>query len=313
MNSCRRLDEPIGLFLDEFALKRDFPDPLEIHGQIRPFDLAEVSRSLSAAADSRRWCHDVVEIYSLAERRWIVDPRWGVCQIDLLKHRWQSWVLADPRLDGVQLAEAAVLHPMAQLLRPRGVDLVPAVSIERAGWGALIIAPYPISAEIVCIVRAGYRVIGQRWTAVVRHNGSTILRRVGGPMESSAPHAAWIDLTADNPWACAELARCDAVLAIAPGRRTTSQGRVLPAAESQAFLRHAWPIRQPPPDRPSLHHPAATLADQCICLRLQLSRHEDEFLQLIEFARKRSAARVQVFVNPALRRSMATMRPKAAG
>ena len=317
-NSCRELDEQIKFFLDPFALKRHSPGPLEIDGQIRPFDLTEVTRSLSAAADSRRRCDELVEIYSLAERHWIVDERWGVCEIDLLKHRWRSWLLPRSLLDPIQLAEAAVLHPMAQLLRLRGVDLVPAIAIERAGWGALVIVPYPISAEIARIVRAGYRVIGQRWTALVRQNGRITLRRVPGLLESSAlpgksvsRGAAWIDLTWDNPWASADLAWCEAVLAIAPGRRSTSQGRVVPMAESQPFLRHAWPIRQLPVDRPRLQHPAATLAAQCICLSLQLSRHEDEFLQLIEFARKRSASRVQVSISRALRRSIVPVARKA--
>jgi hypothetical protein len=317
INSCRQLDEQIAFFLDPFALKRSSSEAVEIHGQIRPFDLAEVTRSFSAAADSRRSCDELVEIYSLAERHWIVDERWGVCEIDLLKHRWRSWLLPHPLLDPVPLAEAAVLQPMAQLLRLRAVDLVPAISIERSGWGALVIAPYPISAEISRIVRAGYRVIGQRWTALVRQNGRIALRRVPGVLESPASpgnslsrRSAWIDLTRDNPWASADLACCDAVLAIAPGRRSNSQGRVVPMGESQAFLRHAWPLRQLPLDRPRLH-PAATLAGQCICLSLQLSRHEDEFLQLLEFARKRSASRVQVSISSALRRIIGPAARKA--
>ena len=81
--------------------------------------------------------------YSLAEKHWIVDDRWGVCEIDLLKHRWRSWVLPNPSLDPVHLAEAAVLWPMAQLLRSRGVEIVPAISVERAGWGALRDRPLP--------------------------------------------------------------------------------------------------------------------------------------------------------------------------
>jgi hypothetical protein len=318
INACRELDEQIGFFLGPFALKRHTTEALEIHGQIHPFDLTEVTRSLSAAADSRRRCDELVEIYSLAERHWIVDERWGVCEIDLLKHRWRSWLLPRPLFDPVQLADAAVLHPMAQLLRLRGVELVPAISIERAGWGAMVIAPYPISAEIARVVRAGYRVIGQRWTALVRQNGRIALRRVPGVLESPASPgkslsrgAAWIDLTRDNPWASADIAWCDAVLAIAPGRRSNSQGRVVPIAEAQAFLRHVWPVPQLPLDRPRLQHPAVTLAGQCICLSLQLSRHEDEFLQLIEFARKRSASRVQVSISRALRRTIVPAARKA--
>lgn len=314
-NSCPVLDEQIGFFLNPFLLKRHAAQDNEFHGQICPFDMAEVTHSLSRAADSERHSDGLVEIYSLAEKHWIIDDRWGFCEIDLLKHRWRSWVLPNPSLDPIQLAEAAVLWPMAQLLRTRGVEIVPALSIERAGWGALVIAPYPIPGEISRIIRAGYRVIGQRWTALVRQNGRIVLRRIPGLVQSPASSGrsigrrpVWTDLTSDNPWASADLAWCDAVLTIAPGRRSKTIGRVIPAAECQTALRRAWPIPDLPISRPRLLHPAAVLARECHCLNLQLSRHEDEFLDLIEFTRRRTGARVQVSINNALRRHIVPTR-----
>ena len=306
-NSCPAIDEQISFFLNPFLLKRSAAQSNEFHGQIRPFDMAEVTHSLSRASATERYSDDLVEIYSLAEKQWTVDDRWGICEIDLLKHRWRSWVLPNPSLDPIQLTEAAVLWPMAQLLRSRGVEIVPAISIERAGWGALLIAPYPIPGEISRIIRAGYRVIGQRWTALVQQNGRIVLRHIPGLVQSSSGRSIgrrpiWTDLTSDNPWASAELAWCDAVLTIAPGRRSKTIGRVIHSAESQTFLRRAWPIPDLPINRPRLLHPAALLSRDCLCLNLQLSRHEDKFLDLIEFARRRAGSRVQVSINNALRR-----------
>ena len=296
-------------FLKPFAVRREMPDGVRTQGVIRPFDLAEVTHSLSHAGESQRRGDCLVDIYSSTERHWILDDRWGVCEIDLLKHRWRSWVVPQPTLDAIQLAEAAAIWPMAQLLRLRGIELVPAISIERAGWGALVIAPYPIAREMSRIVRAGYRIVGQRWTALIRQNGRIALWHVPGLTESPAvgkklirSKPVWTNLIASNPWASAEVAWCDAVVTIAAGRRSKSCGRVISTAEAQGALRRAWPICELPVDRPRLRHPAAALAEQSICLNVQLSRHEDEFLELIEFARLRTAARTQVSISKALRR-----------
>jgi hypothetical protein len=300
---------------------------------IRPFDLAEVMQSLSSATASMRYADRLLDIYSNAERHWVLDDRWGVCEIDLLKHRWRSWIIPGATLDAVQLAEAAVMWPMAQLLRRgnfaeygpspsgrrgsiaeygtppsgrRGIELVPAISVERSGWGALIIAPYPIPREISRVIRAGYRVVGQRWTAMIRQGDRMVLRHVPGSTELPAEGRAmrskpvWKDLLAGNPWASAEVAWCDAVLAIVPGRRSKSCGRVVSGDVASRMIRRAWPICRLPMDRLRVDHPAAVLGEQCFCLSLQLSRHEDEFLELLELARHRRGARAQVSVRRAL-------------
>ncbi|HEX4055686.1 MAG TPA: hypothetical protein VHX86_15585 [Tepidisphaeraceae bacterium] len=307
-NSCPALDERIQFFLRAFASTAQ-PKTLPARGEIRPFDLAEVTRSLAPATASERQSDDLVDIYSLAERSWVLDDRWGMCEINLLKQRWQSWVLPRPALDSVRLAEAAVLWPMAQLLRLRGIELIPAISVERAGWGALILCPYSITGEISRLLRAGYRVIGQRWTALVPQHGRIVLRHVPGVVESLdarnkliGRETAWIDLTAQNPWSAAQLSSCDAVLVIASGRRGTSCGRVVAPSESQALLRRHWPLAELPLNRSRVQPTIAALAAQSLCLSLQLSGHTDEFLQLIEFARHRSASKIQVSIRGALRR-----------
>ena len=50
---------------------------------------------------------------------------------------------------------------------PRGI-LLPAVSIVRDGWAVMIVCPFTLEAELIAMIRAGYKVIGQRWTASAR-------------------------------------------------------------------------------------------------------------------------------------------------
>ncbi len=307
-NSFPALDEQIQFFLKPFT-SVSLPPMTPTRGEIRPFDLAEITHSLAPAAASERQSDDLVDIYSLGEKNWVLDDRWGMCEIDLLKHRWQSWVLPHPTLDPIRLTEATVLWPLAQLLRLRGIELVPAISVERGGWGALIVSPYSITAEIARLVRAGYRVIGQRWTALVRQHNRIVLRRMPGVVESlETAHksigreTAWIDLTAKNPWQTAELSSCDAVIVVASGRRCKSQGRVIETSESRALLRRYWPMTELPLNRSRVQQTITTLSSQCLCLSLQLSSRPDEFLQLVEFARQRTATKVQVAITGALRR-----------
>jgi hypothetical protein len=307
-NSFPALDERIQFFLKPFTSSAH-PQMPPTRGEIRPFDLTEVTHSLAPAGASERQSDDLIDINSFCEKNWLLDDRWGMCEIDLLKQRWQSWVLPHPTLDPVRLADAAVLWPLAQLLRLRGIELVPAVSVERGGWGALIVSPYSITAEISRLVRAGYRVIGQSWTALIRQHNRIVLRRMPGVVESPelghksiGRKTTWIDLTAENPWQTAELSSCDAVIVIASGRRCKAHGRVIGTSESRALLRRYWPLNELPLNRSRVQQTAATLASQCLCLSLQLSRQTEEFLQLVEFARHRTATKVQVAITGALRR-----------
>jgi hypothetical protein len=307
-NWCPELHESIQIFLRPFVQRRNQPVGRESCGQIRRFDLAEVTRSLADAGESQRRCDPLVSIYSHNEQHWILDDRWGVCEIDLLRHRWRSWVLPQTLLDPMQLAEAAVLQPMAHLLRLSGVELIPAVALERSGWATLIIAPYPIPTQISRAVRAGYRVIGQRWVALVRRTDRVVLRHLPGAMEAPAGggksigrRLQWIDITANNPWATAQTAWCDAVAVISPGRCSRSRARILLPAEVQSHIRHAWPVSTLGFDKPSLRHTASILSRRCLCVSMQLSRHEDEFLNLIESMRKRTAPKVEVSIQAALR------------
>src|SRR4051794_22381010 len=166
-----------------------------------------------------------------------------MAEITLLRAPWRSWVLPAPRIDPHACAELAVLWPLAQLLRGRGVHLVPAASVARDGWGALILSPFSVEPELTALVRAGWQIIGQRWTAVrderaerEEGDGLTLLhlpgwverdleprvrfprlpfgRRRDGAYEAAGGPAlsAFADLAAEHPAARGHQAACGAVV-----------------------------------------------------------------------------------------------------
>jgi hypothetical protein len=304
---CPSLHEAIDRGLKPFWVGTA-PAGRTVTGTIKPFVFSEVSRCLAPAAT--RQMDGLVEIYNLDEQYWFVDERWGMCEINLLKRRWRSWILPRPSLDPLQLMEAAVLSPMAHLLRASGVELLPAISIERNGWGALILSSFGIGGEVARLVRAGYRIIGQRWTALRLQKNRFVLSPLPGAIEAplarrgsglkSAP--TLIDLASTNPWALGETAWCEAVLVVEPGRRTVTRGRVVSADKAAGIIRHVWPLALLPLGKTRLGDTAARLSQQAVCLSMELSRNEDEFVQLVEFARHRSVAKVEVAVSAALRR-----------
>src|SRR5687768_6042276 len=90
-------------------------------GTVRPYEQAEVLRHLSPNARPMANAPQLMEIYEEGERFWLVDYRWGMAEVNLLKGQWRSWILPQPKLDPLRCAEMAVLWPMAQLLRARGL------------------------------------------------------------------------------------------------------------------------------------------------------------------------------------------------
>jgi hypothetical protein len=305
-----------------------------VRGIIKPFDLSEISRSISAEAVIVPVADDLVELYCHGERYWLVDERWGMCEINLLKRQWRSWILPRTALDPIRCVEAAVLWPAAQLMRARGTELLPAISIERNGWGALILAPYGIAGELSRLIHAGYRVVGQRWSALVRRADGVDLLHMPGLIELPPRGAAdtgefecpkpgnqpgWIDLAARNPWAISEGAQCRAVFAIAPGRRSIALGRDTPAPAALGLLRRYWPMIDLPNHRRRLGEAASILAQKCGCVAVQLSRNPDDFLKLVDSKRRRTAApqkqraiKPKITLNPLLRKQLLERDPRIA-
>jgi hypothetical protein len=217
-----------------------------------------------------------------------------MAEVNLLRGQWRSWVLPRPTLDPVRCAEWAVLWPMAQLLRGRGLHLLPAMSAVRDGWAVLILGAGGLGPELSAMLEAGYRLIGQRWTAVREEEGRLALLHLPGRVERAGPRfggaslgacgagaSAWMDLTGGQPHSHQNHAFCDAVLVAAPGRRPCPAVRDLPPSEALALLRKSWPIAELHPTRRSGPLPGK-LARLCRCAEVQLSRDPRDLPALLE-------------------------------
>lgn len=273
-------------------------------GAVRAYDTAQVIRHVSPTARPLPAPRslDLAELYEDGERFWLVDERWGMLEINFLKATWRSWVLPRPQLDPVRCAEMAVLWPMAQLLRARGLYLLPAVSAVRDGFAFLLLCPFGPEPELTALARAGYKIIGQRWTAVREEDGRLALLHLPGRIARAAgaafrqratsPEAGaaygdaqWLDLNAQFPGSAQLHAFCDAVLVADAARRPHARGRELDQADALHLLRQAWPIVELHPHR---RHSALPLklSQQCRCAEVQLSRNPAELLQLLEQVRE---------------------------
>ena len=197
-----------------------------IVGAVRPYIASEVLPHLSNKARRVDAGLGTPELYREGERYWLVDDRWGIAQVNLLKGQWRSWVLPRPRLDQVHCAERAVLWPLAQLLRPKGLHLLPAISAVRDGRGVLILCPFSLEPELTALIRGGWRIIGQRWTAVREEDGMPVLLHVPWRVECETapcrnapakPQSRWIDLTRACFSSPEPRAVCQTVLVVQPG------------------------------------------------------------------------------------------------
>ena len=179
-------DLMLGLFSEPASAVAvgDGPAPSRpCRGRILRFDRLSLLRRISAQAKRVGQTADFAEIYRDDERVWIVDERWGVSEIDVLRGQWTSWVLPNPKIDPLHCFEQTYLWPMSQLLAPRGLHLIPAASIEKDGIGRLILSPYGLEQELFAFRRDGYRIVGQRWTAVRRQGDSLYLMHMPGRLE----------------------------------------------------------------------------------------------------------------------------------
>lgn len=253
-----------------------------VSGILRPFEEAEVLRHLSPGATRCTAPGAWLELYQDGQRFWLVDDRWGMCEINLMRGTWRSWVLPGSTLAANRIVEGAVLWPLAQLLRPRGLQLVPAASVARSESGVLILASSPIGAELSYLLADGWKLVGQRWTAV-RPDGDAIdlLDMPGWVERGEAPRRRPARPTAVTPDGAVDLsteflgagqrhAFCDTVLLIEPGRRGRGRFVDLSKAEAHEAIRRAWPIVDIHPSRRGESLPAR-LVERCRCAQVHLS------------------------------------------
>jgi len=270
----------------------DFPEDFTpAQGSIEPFSQEQVLRHLSADAVRLASTDGLVEIYQDGERFWRVDERVGMIEMNFLKRQWRAWILPHAVLDLARTAEMTLLWPLSQLLRSRGLYLLPAVSVVRAGWGVLILAPFSMEPELRGLIRAGYRIIGQQWTAIRQDAGRLELlyvpgqvQRVGAPDTTTSTAASiepWVDLVAEHRGCWQRHAFLDVVLMISRGRRP--KGHLLELTEDHAAeaLRSNWPLLDVHPHRRGSALPAM-LARHARCCALQLSRSAADLLVLLD-------------------------------
>lgn len=274
-----------------------------VAGTIVPFDAADVMRHVTSTATHYSDIDQLAEIYRDQDHYWLVDDRWGICELNMLRPQWRSWILPRPIVDPVHCAEMAVLWPMAQLLRARSLNLIPAASASLGKWGVLIISPYGIEPELAAMAHAGYRIIGQRWTALrEEEDGRLTLLHVPGRVErfapphlrtiGEAPAASWVDLTEGQPWAAGTDAFCDAVIIVDPGRRPRPSIKPLQPGPTNDLLRRFWPMIDLEPDRRASGLLPARMARRCSGARVQLSiRNPREILTLLDELRRQPRPR----------------------
>lgn len=286
VGQVRRLLEP-------FAVSR-WPDGfVPTVGIIRPYAQSEVLRHLSPGAKPLPGTGDLMEIYEDGDRFWLVDDRWGMAEVNLIRGQFRSWILNNPRVDPIRCAEMAIVWPLAQLLRARGLHLLPAVSVVRDGWAAMIFCPFTIEAELITLIRAGYKVIGQRWTAVREEDGRLALLHLPGAVERSfvprlrstsadaeGASPSWIDLSDEYLGSWQNHAFCDAVLVADGGRRAGAFIRDVDPADALDILRRSWPILELHPQRKYGQLPLKLAQHARVC-DLQLSRTPRDLLDLL--------------------------------
>lgn len=280
--------QPLRLMWDEFTVENFSGGTTPISGVIRLFDQAEVLRRLPPTA-SRLVCkNDLLELYEQDERFWVVDDHWGLCELDMLKGQWRSWILPDATMDQRQVIEQAVIWPIAQLLKSRGLCLLPAASVVRDGFAALLISGFNIELELTALVRSGYRLVGQNWTALKDSDGRLELLTMPGYVLRASPDRMDerpVDLTAEYCGSRCHRARCSAVMLIAAGRRPHAElSPVLPQAAMGA-IRRAWPIADLHPFRRQGRLPVR-LAQHCRVFDVRLSRRAEDILPLMDKARR---------------------------
>jgi hypothetical protein len=265
-----------------------------IEGLVESYDGDVVARHLSSSAVRLCQFGEQAELWSDGERRFLIDESWGVCEINLLKHSFRSWMLESAQLDPMQAMERAVLWPMSQVLLTRGLATLPATSVVHRGRGILVLCPFNIEPELSLLVGEGHGVIGPRWTSLRGEDQRIVLLHVPGKLQRSpipqlrsrlaltpnpAQSTEWIDPVALGATQC-NYAWCDVVLLIEPGRRGVASSRLLTGASAAAALKRGWPM--PDIGAGKLAPIISKLSQSSQLFHVELSRDPRDLLRLIE-------------------------------
>jgi hypothetical protein len=286
----------LGHLLGDFKVPNWPAGSVPVSGMIWPYERSHVLKCMSPTATRVELggADDLLELYEDQERFWLVDDRWGIAEINLIKGQWRSWILPGPQIDPVRVTQMAVLWPLAQLLRARGLYLVPAASVAFGDRSFLLISPFGLEPELTTLIRGGYRIIGQSWTVLREHEGRFAMLNLPGYVERALPPGMrlstsnsnassgpmWVDLMRE--FCGAELGHgwCDAVLLIDAVRRSQTNVRPLDRGFAVQILRSAWPIFELHPNRRHGQLPAR-LGRGVPCFQLSLSREPRDLLSTL--------------------------------
>jgi hypothetical protein len=274
----------------------EWPDGFAlIEGVVDRFDPDIVARHLSAQAERVASFGDDAELWRDQERCWLIDEAWGVCEVNLLKRTWRTWLLPVAEADPVRAIDHAVFWPMGQILSTRGLSIVPASSVVYRGRGVLILSPFNLEPELSMLALAGHGLISQRWTALREEDGRTVLLNLPGRVErspvpqlrsrlrielTSSTGPEWMDLATQAATVC-PYAWCDAALIIDPGRRATASSKLLTGASAVAALRRAWPVTELTSAQGHAQL-ARRLVQSAVVCQVELSRDPRALLRLLE-------------------------------
>lgn len=288
-------------------------------GVIRPYDLEHVGRSVTPTARRISLDHPFVEMYEERERLWLLDERWGLAEVNLLKSQWRSWVLPQPRLDPLRAIEGAVLWPLAHLMKQKSLTLLPAPAVWRKGWGALLLAGFDLGEEVRQLINGGFKVIGQRWTAVREREGRVGLFAMPGAVEQfipappgrrAAPTPVWVDMEAEFPGLARWRGSCDAVIVLERGRRGVGLVDYLAAQDGAALLKQSWPVLEISGGKRASAM-QAVMAGKCRCVRIQLPRDPVGVVGLLNSVRVGTMGHAPLAQDWARSRYAAPRRPAA--
>lgn len=252
--------------------------------------LRHVSRDAVAVVEGDPHYHPLLEMFRSRDggRWWLVDERWGLCEIDLVGRQWRSFVLPEPSVDPVNLFEAAVWWPVAQLLRGVGLPLIPAASFGHNGRGVLILSRASLGPELLALPQHGIGIVGQRWTALREEpDGRVSLLAVPGLTSTRQPNRP-LSIASDSldDWfnastlLAANQVRCDLILIAEPMRRARAAAFPLTTAEALRQVKLAWPI--PPVGSAGVLNPLpARLARGRSVHRVQLGRDGNDLARLL--------------------------------
>lgn len=248
-------------------------------GQVVPFAQEDVLRHVSPNAVACYYPEQLLDIYREGEQYWLVDDRWGICHLNLLKRTWTSWVIEHPRIDNVHLLEAAVMWPLAQMLRSKGLHLVPAAAVARDGFALLLISNVNLMRELQALARSGFKIVGQRWVALREEDGRIGMLQMPGVVENilGDDHetglcraTSYTDLLDTFLGAGIHHAFCDAAILVNAGRRGEPSLTRLEGDDAIGAVRRRWPIVELHPVR--AQGLSYRLAHVCPVHTLQLGR-----------------------------------------